>query len=169
MVRSTAKGRTADWLKWAICGVLVVVLAVALTIGASRPAASPSPAQRAASIDASLRCPSCDDISVADSSAATAVAIRDLVAQEVRAGESTTQIDDFLESRYGTSILLEPPTSGLSAAVWIVPLVAVGLALAVLGAFFWRRRMVNRVSVEDEDRALVETALTKTRAAEARR
>jgi cytochrome c-type biogenesis protein CcmH len=166
MVRSTAKARTADRLKWAMCAVLVVALAVALAIGASRPSPSPSPspARRAAAIDASLRCPSCDDISVADSSAATAVAIRELVAQRVRAGETTAQIDDFLESRYGTSILLDPPSSGLSAAVWIVPLVAAGLALAVLGVFFWRRRQVEQVSVADADRAIVEAALTGTRA-----
>jgi cytochrome c-type biogenesis protein CcmH len=163
-VRGAARSRTSDRLKWAACGALVVVLAVALTIGASRPGAIPSPAQRAAAIDASLRCPSCDDISVADSSAATAVAIRELVATRVSAGESTAQIDNFLESRYGASILLKPPTSGLSGAVWMVPLVAVGLALAVLGGFFWRRRRVNTVPVDDEDRALVEAALTGTRA-----
>jgi cytochrome c-type biogenesis protein CcmH len=163
VVQSKAKASNVDRLKWASWGVLAVVLAVALAIGASRPGSSPSPSQRAAAIDAGLRCPSCEDISVADSSAATAVAIRELVAQRVHQGQSTGQIEGFLESRYGASILLEPPASGLSAAVWIAPLVAVGVALVALGVLFWRRRRVESVSVRDEDRARVEAALAGPR------
>ncbi len=101
---------------------------------------------------------------MAASSAPAAVAIRKIVARRVSGGQSTAQIESFLESRYGVGILLRPPTSGLSAAVWIAPSVAVGAGLLGLGVFFWRRRRLEPSTVPDEDRALVDAALGRTRA-----
>lgn len=149
--------------KWTAWAFLLVALGVALAVGASRPSAPPTAVQRAASIDAALRCPSCEDISVADSSAPTAVAIRALVAARVREGESTAEIEGFLESRYGVGILLRPPASGLSAVVWIVPLVAVAGSIACLGVLFWRRRHPAEVAVDDEDRLTVQKAMARAR------
>ena len=150
----SASSRTkAAWL------VLAVVLAAALAVGAHRPAPAPGPAQRAAALDASLRCPSCQDVSVADSSAPTAVAIRGIVAARVAAGHSDASIEAFLVSRYGPDILLRPPASGGVGAVWFVPIVAVPVALAVLGAFLWRRRRVATGAPSEDDRRLVEAAL----------
>jgi len=139
---------------------LVVVVGVALGVGANHPSAPTAP-QREAAIDASLRCPSCEDISVADSSAPTAVAIRQLVATRVAAGQSDAQIDAFLVSRYGPGILLRPPVSGITAAVWIVPVVAMAAAGAGLAVVFWRRRRLETVSVAADDRRLVARALAE--------
>jgi cytochrome c-type biogenesis protein CcmH/NrfF len=86
-----------------------------------------------------------------------------VVTTRVGEGESTAQIEGFLESRYGVGILLRPPTSGLSVAVWIVPLVAVALAALGLGALFWRRRSGELVPVTAEDRDLVEEAMLHAR------
>lgn len=156
--RSRGRSRIYAW------SALAVALAVALSIGATRPSSGSTSAQRANSIDSALRCPSCEDISVAASSAPAAVAIRKIVARRVSGGQSTAQIESFLESRYGVGILLRPPTSGLSAAVWIAPSVAVGAGLLGLGVFFWRRRRLEPSTVPDEDRALVDAALGRTRA-----
>jgi cytochrome c-type biogenesis protein CcmH len=84
----------------------------------------------------------------------------------VRAGDTDAQIDAFLVSRYGPGILLRPPTTGASATVWVVPVVAVLVGLAVLGAFYWRRRRVRPAELEDEDRALVARALAERSVAE---
>ncbi len=146
----------ARWVVWAVLGI---VLVVALAIGASRPARAQNAAQRAAAIDASLRCPSCESVSVADSSASTAVAIREAVATRVRAGESNSRIIAFLEARYGEGILLKPPASGGTALVWVVPLCVGAVAFAGLGALFWRRRSPAVVTVAPEDRTLVDEAM----------
>jgi len=92
------------------------------------------------------------------------VAIRQIVATRVRQGESTSQIEGFLEARYGAAILLSPPASGLSALVWVVPLAAVGAGLVGLGVFFWRRRRVEPAQIAEEDRLLVGQAMALSRA-----
>lgn len=118
----------------------LVVLGVALAIGAGVGSSSPqTDAQRAASIEAQVRCPSCDDLSVLQSAASSAVAVRGQISDEVAAGESTRRIEAQLVGQYGPSILLAPPKSGLSALVWYVPAVAGAVALGALVAFFWRR------------------------------
>jgi cytochrome c-type biogenesis protein CcmH/NrfF len=62
------------------------------------------------------------------------------------AGDSNAQIEQSFVARYGSSILLVPPSSGLGALVWALPLVGVIVALGALGALFWRRqRALNRL------------------------
>lgn len=117
-------------------GVLAVALAIGSGVGSSGP---PTNAQRAAAIEAQVRCPSCEDLSVAQSAASSAVAVRREIAAQVAQGESATAIENGLVAQYGTSILLSPPASGLSALVWYVPAAAGAIALSVLAAFFWRR------------------------------
>jgi cytochrome c-type biogenesis protein CcmH len=147
--------RRATALVWVgLAVVLVVVLGFSVSRGGPQ-----TPAQRAAALDAVLKCPSCDGISVADSSASTAAAVRQVVAARVRQGQSDQQIEQYLVSRYGPSILLRPPTTGITALVWLLPLVAAVGGVGGLGLFFWSRRRPVVVGVSAEDRALVDRAL----------
>ena len=146
---------------WLPVAVLVVVVAVALGLGASPGSPAPTPTQRADAIDALARCPSCDGISVLDSSASTAVAIRQAVAARIRAGQSDSEIDAFLVSRYGPSILLRPPVRGWTAWVWVLPPAALAIAVAALVTVLWRRRRRGPDAVSAEDRTLVRQALAE--------
>jgi cytochrome c-type biogenesis protein CcmH len=152
-------------MSWA---ALMVVLGVALGVGANRGGPPPTPAQRANAIDALVRCPSCQGISVADSSASTAAAIRSAVAARVGAGQTDAQIDAFLVSRYGPGILLRPPVRGSTAWVWVLPPAAALVAVAGLASVLWRRRRRPSVAVSAEDRALVEEAMSDRAAAAGR-
>ena len=156
---SEGSGRRAATV--AVWVALAVVLAVALAFSASRASGRQSPAQRAAAIDGILKCPSCDGISVADSSASTAAAVRQVVLARVRQGQSDQEIEQYLVSRYGPSILLRPPTTGITAVVWVVPLVAAVGGVGGLGVLFWRRRRPLTASVTAADRALVDRALAE--------
>lgn len=118
----------------------LVVLAVALAFGAGIAShAHDTPAQRAARLDAVIRCPSCADISVAQSNAGPAIAVRHEILRLVQAGKSDHAIENQLVRQYGPSILLEPPASGLSSLVWLLPLAAAVLALGALIVYFSRR------------------------------
>jgi cytochrome c-type biogenesis protein CcmH/NrfF len=91
-----------------------------------------------AHLESLVKCPSCEDLSVAQSNATTAVAVRHEIVADVAAGKSDNQILTSIEAAYGTSILLSPPTSGLGVLLWIVPL-GVVLALIVVGLRLRRR------------------------------
>ena len=67
---------------------------------------------------------------MAESNATSAIAVRHEIVAKVREGKSDNQILTSLEAAYGTSILLSPPTSGLGALLWIVPLLGVLLLVA---------------------------------------
>jgi cytochrome c-type biogenesis protein CcmH len=94
-------------------------------------------------IESALRCPSCEDLSVAESSASTAVTVRATVAQLIAEGRTDQQIESYLVDRYGSSIVLDPPASGWSLLVWLLPLLGGLAALAALGGVFIRRRTVT--------------------------
>ena len=64
-------------------------------------------------------------------------------------GRTDQQIEAVLVGQYGTTILLRPPTSGLTSLVWILPAVAGAVALGALGVLFWRRsRALDRLRQE---------------------
>jgi cytochrome c-type biogenesis protein CcmH len=125
---------------WVRVGAPLLVLVVALLIGGGVFSGKPqTPAQRAASIEALVRCPSCIDVSVLQSQQTTALAVRHEIERQVDRGTSTGRITQILVSQYGQNILLEPPDTGGFAVIWIVPIVLAGGALGTVGVFFWRR------------------------------
>lgn len=144
-------------LAW-VCLAVLVAVGLALGGGVASGSGRPSASQRIAHLDSIIGCPACTDLSVAESDAGTAVAIRQFVAAQVRAGASDRVIEDAVEAGYGASIVLSPPTSGPDALVWVLPLVAVTLGLGGLAAMFARRRS-GPVEVSEADRALVDEAL----------
>jgi cytochrome c-type biogenesis protein CcmH/NrfF len=125
---------------WAKVLLPLVVLCVALLIGSGTfDTSPPTVAQRAASIEAGVRCPSCTDLSVSESNATTAIAVRHQIESMVASGASTSDIDRTLVSEYGQTILLVPPDAGGVPVIWIIPLALGAGTVVALGVFFWRR------------------------------
>lgn len=120
--------------------VLLLGLAVAFfVVGSIHPPRS-SAAARVARLESVIKCPSCDDLSIAQSDAAGAVALRERVEQFVADGWSDARVESWVVDRYGSDSLLLPPTSGVSAALYLVPLAALALAGGALATYLWRRR-----------------------------
>ena len=125
---------------WARVLLPLVVVAVALVVGSGVFDTAPqTAAQRAAAIEAGVRCPSCTDLSVAQSNATTAIAVRHQIESMVAAGQSTADIEQTLVSEYGQTILLVPPDAGGVPVIWIIPAVLGAAAVAGVGVLFWRR------------------------------
>ena len=120
---------------WLWCAALVAVVALTMV---SAPSSSGTQA-RIDHLETLVKCPACEDLSVAQSNATSAIAVRHEIAQRVRAGESDNQILTALESVYGSSILLSPSTSGLGTLLWVVPILVV-VAMIVAGIRLARRR-----------------------------
>jgi cytochrome c-type biogenesis protein CcmH/NrfF len=127
---------------WGRIAVPLVVLVVALVVGSGVFEGSHQTlSQHASAIERVVRCPSCIDVSVADSDESTAIAVRHEVVKDLHEGQSSGQIEQTLVSQYGPTILLEPPDSGGFALIWIIPIVlGVGALGTVLLLFIRRSR-----------------------------
>ena len=135
-----ATGKRAGMPLWARVLLPLLVLGVALLIGSGVFDSSPqTAAQRAAVIEANVRCPACTDLSVSQSNSTTAIAVRHQIESMVASGSSTADIDQTLVSEYGQTILLTPPDSGGIPVIWLIPLVLGVGVVAAVGTLFWRR------------------------------
>ena len=128
------------WLRFAVVGVILVAVFV---VGSGALSSSPqTPSERAASLDARLKCPGCQGLSVADSASASSLAVRRQVRTEIAAGRSDAEIVASLQARYGNAVLLTPPGGGLTDLLWLLPL-ALGLGIVVAVIVAVRRRSLT--------------------------
>jgi cytochrome c-type biogenesis protein CcmH len=82
---------------------------------------NPALEARARVISKELRCMVCQNESIDESEAPLAHDLRLLVRRRILAGDSDQQIINFLVSRYGEFILLKPPLSWNTIALWGAP------------------------------------------------
>jgi cytochrome c-type biogenesis protein CcmH len=140
------------WGPWVALGtVVVVVLAITLW-----PGGSPSASARAHGLEAEIKCPECQGLSVADSQATTSLAIRADIKQRIADGQSDGTIRQAYVDRYGTSILLTPQSDGISLLVWVLPLVVLGVGAAGIFFVLARNRREPLLSATDADVDLVD-------------
>jgi cytochrome c-type biogenesis protein CcmH len=97
-------------------------------------AASADGDAEAREIAGALKCPVCQNISVADSPSDLAQQMRDLIQRKVAAGETREQILEYFVERYGEDVLLDPPGKGFNRLLWWGPAVVLGFGLVVVGA-----------------------------------
>ena len=155
--RITHKG-ARRWRLGLVWLAMVVSLGVAFGYDALASHHRQSLDQQVAAIANQVRCPSCEDETAENSATQTAAAVRATIRQRLLAGQSQAQIEAYLESRYGPSILLRPPAGGLSGLVWVLPVAAAVAALAGLAVAFRRWRPSPAAPLSDEERALLDRA-----------
>ena len=124
-------------------------------------AAQPLPVQSAeATVDAiadTLRCPTCQGLSVAASPSPLAEGMREIIAEQLAEGRTPDQIREWFVQRYGAWILLTPPTSAGGWAVWSLP--AVLVVVGAVAAVRWSRRRDAIPPATPEDRVAALEAL----------
>ena len=101
---------------------------------------------RARDLSRELRCMVCQNQSIDDSDAPLARDLRLLVREQIAAGDSNSQVLDFLVARYGEFVLLKPRFERKTMLLWLLaPLLLAGGGLAL-----WRqnrRRALNSADV----------------------
>jgi cytochrome c-type biogenesis protein CcmH len=100
-----------------------------------------------------LRCPVCTAESVGDSSSSIAVEMRDIIQDQLNEGKSEKEILAFFQERYGDWILLNPPKRGVHLLVWLLPLIVVIVAVALLAMYLkrWTKQAQAPVEASKED------------------
>lgn len=96
--------------------------------------------ERARDISAGLRCVVCQNQSIDDSNAQLAKDMRILVRDRLLEGDTNEQVIDYVVSRYGDFVLLEPPMKASTYALWFGPVVIAVLALFAFIAVFRKHR-----------------------------
>ena len=98
---------------------------------------------RARQLSTQLRCLVCQNETIDDSHAPLAKDLRLLVRERITAGDSDEQVKAFLVARYGEFVLLRPPVTARTLALYGAPFAA----LAIGGFFLWRRSRAKAAPV----------------------
>lgn len=135
---------------------LLLLCAAAFACAQPQPTSSVQLEQEVFNIARELRCPVCRAESAADSSSATSIEFRDIIREQLQAGQSRAQIISYFQRTYGDWILLDPPRRGVYLWVWGLPVGAAVFGLGLLGYFLvrWRKNaaVADEASPEDVER-----------------
>lgn len=96
---------------------------------------------RAQSLFREIRCMVCAGESIAESSAEVAVDVRSSVREMMEQGKSDAEIKAFLVSRYGETVLMKPPLTANTLALWLGPVALLFLMLSIAYAYFSSKRI----------------------------
>lgn len=136
-----------------VAGAAVVIVAAALLArGGGEPA---TVEDRAQAISAGLRCPVCQNLSVADSPSRLAGEMRAEVEGQLRAGRTDDEVRAFFVARYGEWVLLEPR----SLLPFVIPVAAVALGVGAWLLVVRRRPRAERTQVSDAERRRIDVDL----------
>lgn len=104
-------------------------------------------------LTASLRCPKCQNNSIADSNAMIAADMRLKVYQLMKQGQSRQQIIDYMVARYGNFVSYSPPVTPSTLVLWAGPALfaLMGGAVIILRS---RQRKTRSELDEDEQQRL---------------
>lgn len=130
---------------------LFLILITALLL--SLPALAQTPSEvdietRAREVGRSIRCVVCQNQSIDESDASLAQDMRKLVRARIRAGDSNTEVIDFMQNRYGDFVLLKPPVQTNTYLLWFAPAILLGFFL------LWYVVRVRRKPVKIDAQAL---------------
>jgi cytochrome c-type biogenesis protein CcmH len=104
-----------------------------------------------------LRCPKCQNTSIAASDSIIAADMRTKVYQLLNEGQSREQIVQYMVARYGNFVTYEPPVTPSTLILWLGPLlfVLMGATVIVMRA----RRQGGLVSAKNRVNVTAEKAL----------
>ena len=151
-----------QWRRPAVACLVAVLLALslspALAVVPSEVLDDPVLEQRAREISKGLRCVVCQNQSIDDSNADLAHDMRVLVRDRLLEGDTNQQVLDYMVSRYGDFVLLDPPFKVSTYALWFGPGLILGLGIFVVIVFYRRRSDEQETTVaalsDEESRRL---------------
>jgi cytochrome c-type biogenesis protein CcmH len=133
MSASTVRSRLLLWLMLALLAAAGVVHAQAIE---PMPFANHAQELRFQHLTARLRCPMCQNETLADSNAPIARDLRNQIFKLMQQGRSDDEIKQYLVARYSDYVLYDPPLKPGTWLLWFGPLLILlaggGAVLAVI-------------------------------------
>lgn len=137
-------------MTWARVGAAAVLSALAAAaVAVVLISSTPATGDTAHAVASSLSCPSCAGQSVAESDSPVAAGMRESIAEQLAAGQTTDQVRDWFIARYGPEVVRDP---GNTVVLWLLPAVA---ATALGAAAFAGHRRHRRNVQPDESPPMV--------------
>ncbi len=96
--------------------------------------------ERARDISKGLRCVVCQNQDIDSSNAGVARDLRLLVRERLVAGDTDDEVVAYVRARYGDYVLMSPPLTPATYALWFAPLVLAGISLIVFVSVMRRRQ-----------------------------
>src|SRR5207302_11197041 len=90
-----------------------------------------------AELEGEVMCPVCGT-TLDQSSSPAAQQIKRVIARDIAAGKTKSQIEDRLVAEYGNAILAAPPRHGFGLLAWWLPIVGILAAAVAVGVGAWR-------------------------------
>ncbi len=148
--------------------LLLLLPTVASAKEAAPATADPQLEARAMAIAGKLRCPVCQNQTIAESESDLAKDVRNLIREQLRQGKSESEIIDYMKARYGDFILWRPPFKSTTLLLWLGPLL---LLVVALFGLFWRlgrERRAGEIELSAAEQARAELLLESRTEAEGR-
>lgn len=112
-------------------------------------------------LEKKVMCPTCN-ATLELSHAPSADRIRVFIVERIDAGDTETQIKDKLVAQFGERILAAPRKSGFNLIVWVLPLVAIVAAGAIVFMILRRWFRSRGLAVESAgDSAVIDPAIQR--------
>ena len=91
-------------------------------------------------IASDLYCPICENVPLDVCPTQACADWRDEIRALLEAGSAKADVEDYFVERYGVRVLGEPPRSGFTALVWILPVVGLAVGALVFGRSVFQMR-----------------------------
>lgn len=98
-----------------------------------------------------LRCPKCQNNSIADSNSMIALDLRQKVYELMKEGKNRDEIVDYMVARYGYFVTYNPPLTPLTVMLWGLPFVAIAVGGWIIFARSKKRVRLKQVEQGDEE------------------
>ncbi|MDL4915400.1 MAG: cytochrome c-type biogenesis protein CcmH [Enterobacterales bacterium endosymbiont of Blomia tropicalis] len=112
-------------------------------------------------LTASLRCPKCQNNSIADSNAMIAADMRLKVYELMKQGQSRQQIINYMVARYGNFVTYEQPVTPSTLILWVGP--ALFVVLGGLIIILRSRQRKTRSELDDSEQQRLDAILKSDR------
>lgn len=99
-----------------------------------------------------LRCPKCQNQSIADSDAPLALDLRERVYQMTMEGQSREEIIEFMRVRYGDFVHYKPPMNATTMVLWAGPGLVLLIGIGVVVGMTKRQRKSVALSDDEQQR-----------------
>jgi cytochrome c-type biogenesis protein CcmH len=118
--------------------VTIALLASAAALALASPAFASERHPSLNEIEGEVICPVCPGETIDQSDAAIALRMKAFIARRIAAGDTKSEIESKLAAEFGPAVIAQPSKHGFNLLAWLLPLVGIVAAGAVLGGLAWR-------------------------------